>query len=195
MRLTFKLLAAAVCVLSTGAAYSQSAISPSPTPAPKAPSAMSFSYDAVHDQVIANGVQLKPSAMGAVSVAPTTGTLSVTINITDVSHFVHATTYHCSLAAIGGELDTTNGVVSGGIDTAFGLAHWTGTDTLACTLKIPYSWAIVPDPAAARGAILAFGVAAVAPNGAIERTTLQVDGVEPIPPNGSTSTFSFNVTL
>jgi hypothetical protein len=158
---------------------------------------MSFSYDAQHDQIIASGVQLRPSAnaTAAASVAPTTGTLVVTINITDVSHFVHSTSYHCSLAAIGGELDQTNGVVSGGFDTAFGMAHWTGTGTLACTLKIPYSWAVIPDPAATRGAVLAFGVSAVAPNGAIQRSTLQVDGVEPLPPNGTTSTFSFDVTL
>jgi hypothetical protein len=156
---------------------------------------MSFSYDAQHDQIIPSGVQLRPSATAAVTIAPVTGTLIVTVNITDVSHFVPGTSYHCSLTAIGGELDTTNGVVSGGIDTAFGGAHWTGANTLACTLKIPYSWVIVPDPAATRGAVLAFGVAAVAPNGAIQRTTLQVAGVEPIPPNGTTSTFSFNVTL
>ncbi len=187
MRLPISLVAI-LCAVCTGSASAQS------TAVTKAPG-ISFSYDAQHDQVIANNVQLKATPMAAPTVAPTTGTLVVTINITDVSHFVKGTSYHCSVAAIGGELDTTNGVVSGGIDTAFGIAHWTGSSMLSCTVRIPYSWAILPDPAATRGALLAFGVAAVTPSGAIEHSTLQVDGVEPLPPSGATSTFTFDVTL
>ena len=97
-----------------------------------------------------------------------------------------------------GELDTTNAIVSGGIETAFGVARWNGANTLACTLTIPYEWTIIPTPAGTRGALLAFGVSAVAPaadGGAVRRSTLQVDGIEPIPPSGATSTFAFNVTL
>jgi len=193
MKVPFKSLAVPLCALLTGAAFGQS---PAATTISKTPGAFTFSYDAQHDQVIPNGVQIKPSAIGAVSFAPTTGTLSVTINIKTVSHFKKGTSYHCSLTAIGGELDITNDVVSGGIETASGLAHSTGANTLSCTLTIPYEWTLVADPAAARGAILAFGVAAVSPDGgAVERSTLQVDGVEPLPPSGSTSTFTFGVTL
>ena len=188
MQLPLRSVAVILCAVSLGAASAQTA----PT---KPRSGITFSYDAQHNQVVPNGVQLKATPMASPSVAPTTGTVAVTINITDVSHFRKGTTYHCSLTAIGGELDTTNGTVSGGIDTASGLAHWTGSNTLSCTLTIPYSWAILPDPAASTGALLAFGVAAVDPSGAVVRTTLQVDGVEPLPPNGTTSTFTFDVTL
>ncbi len=195
MKLPFRSLVVILCALSTGAAIAQSSAS---SPVKKTPGAFTFSYDAQHDQVIPNGVQLKPTSIGAVSIAPVTGTVTVTINISVVSHFKHGTTYHCSLTAIGGELDTTNAVISGGIDTASGLAHWTGTDALSCTLSIPYEWTILPDPAATAGAILAFGVAAIAPGGdggTVQRSTLQADGVEPLPPSGTTSTFVFKVTL
>jgi hypothetical protein len=197
MRHTLKILSVALGAITAASAHSQTALPKSPA-AKAAPGGVSFQYDAQHDQVIASGMQLKPGAIGAASIAPTTGTLVVTINITALSHFRHGTTYHCSLTAIGGELDTTNAVVSGGIETAFGVAKWNGVNTLACTLTIPYEWTILPDPAATSGAILAFGVSAVAPaadGGTVQRSTLQVDGIEAIPPSGSTSTFAFNVTL
>jgi hypothetical protein len=197
MRHTLKLVSAALCALSITTAHSQNALTKSPASS-QSPNGMSFHYDAQHDQVIASGLQLKPAAIGAASVTPITGTLVVTINITALSHFHHGTTYHCSLTAIGGELDTTNGVVSGGVETATGMARWNGTNTLACTLTIPYEWTLVTDPSATKGALLAFGVSAVAPpsdGGIIQRSTLQVDGIEPLPASGSTSTFAFNVTL
>jgi len=175
----------------TGAAIAQS---PATTPAKKAPGGFSFSYDAQHDHLVPNGVQVMPSAIGAATITPTTGTVVVTINITAVSHFHRGTSYHCSVIALGGVLDTDNAVVSGGIDTASGLAKWNGSNTLSCTLTIPYEWTILPDPAGTRGAVLAFGVAAI-DDGTVLRSTLQVDGVEPLPPNGTTSTFAFNVTL
>ncbi len=190
MRIPYGSLAVLVCTLSAGAALAQSA---APSAVTKAPG-ITFTYDAQHDQVIPNGVQLKPAAIGAATIAPTTGTVVVTINITAVSHFSKNTSFHCAVVAVGGELDTTNAVVSGGIDTALGVAHPTGTNTLSCKLTIPYEWTILPDPAATRGALLAFGVAAVE-GGNVVRSTLQVDGVEPLPANGTTSTFSFNVTL
>jgi hypothetical protein len=195
MRHTLKLVPAALCGIFLSTTQSQT---PLPTPKSPAPSAISFHYDAQHDQIVANGVQLKPSAIAPAAITPTTGTLVVTIDITAVSHFRHGTTYHCALTALGGELDTTNAVVAGGIETAFGMARWNGTNTLSCTLTIPFEWTLPPDPAAARGALIAFGVAAVAPpgdGGSVQRSTLQVDGVEPLPPNGSTSTFTFHVTL
>ena len=193
MKLPFKSLVVILCALLTGAAFAQS-------PVKKAPGAFTFSYDAQHNQVIPNGVQLKPSASGDVTLAQLTGTLTVTVYVTVVSHFVRDTTYRCSLTAIGGELDTTNGVVSGGIETASGRAHGAGPDTISCKLTIPYEWTLVADPAATRGAILAFGVAAIAPGGGddggtVERSTLQADGIEPLPPSGTTSTFVFKTTL
>jgi len=197
MRNTVKVLLLALNAFTVASAQTQTVLPKSPS-AQGNPSGVSFHYDAQHDQVIANGMQIKPAAIGAASITPTTGTLVVTINITALSHFRRGTTYHCSLTAIGGELDTTNAVVSGGIETAFGVARWNGVNTLACTLTIPYEWTILPDPAATRGAVLAFGVSAVAPaadGGAVQRSTLQVDGIEPIPPSGATSTFAFNVTL
>ena len=196
MQHKFTFVSAALCALSLVAAHAQTPLPKSTGALEKSP--MSFHYDAQHDQVIANGVQLKPSASGAVSLSPITGTLVVTINITALSHFKHGTTYHCALTAIGGELDVANAVVSGGIETAFGIARWNGVNTLSCTLTIPYEWTLVSDPAAARGALLAFGVSAVAPQGdggTVQRSTLQVDGIEPLPASGSTSTFAFNVTL
>ena len=213
MRHNLRLLAAVLCAISLAAAHSQTPITSPRSPAATAiPSAMSFQYDAQHDQILATGVQIKPTAAAAVSFVPITGTLVVTINITAVSHFRRGTTYHCSLIAVGGLLDQTSAVVSGGLETAFGLAKWTGTNTLACTLTIPYEWNLVPDPAADRGALLAFGVSAVAPPenggihsdlairssstpGTVQRSTFQVDGIEPLPPSGTTSTFAFNVTL
>lgn len=190
MRFPFGSLAVLLCALSSGTSFAQQAAASAVTKSP----GITFSYDAQHDQVIPNGVQLKPAAIGAVTITPTTGTVVVTINIKAVSHFRKGTTLHCALVAVGGELDTTNAVVSGGVDTAFGVATGTGASTASCKLTIPYEWTILPDPAATRGALLAFGVAAV-DDGNVVRSTLQVDGVEPLPANGTTSTFSFNVTL
>ena len=180
-----------LCAMMAGALFAQT---PANSPVNKARSPISFSYDAQHDNVIPSGVQLKPAAVSDISITPTTGTVVVTINITAVSHFRRETRYHCALTVLGGELDTTNAIVSGGIDTAAGVAKWNGSNTLSCTLTIPYAWTILPDPAATRGAALAFGVAAI-DDGTVVRSTLQVDGVEPLPPNGTTPTFAFNVTL
>jgi len=193
MRYTFKLISAVLCALSLGVAHSQTALS-KPAKVSQIPGAVSFHYDAQHDEVIPAGIQLKPSPAGAEGLF--TGTLVVTLNITAVSHFHHGTSYHCSLTAIGGEIDATSGVVSGGIETASGVAKWNGTNTLSCTLTIPFEWTLIPDSTAIQGAILAFGVSAVSPEGgAVQRSTLQVAGIEPLPPSGTTSTFAFDATL
>lgn len=203
MRIPPSLLAAALCVASIGAAYGQTA-TPVPkrlvTATPRVPSSMSFTYDAQHDQVNASGVQLKPSALTATAITPTTGTITVTINISVVSHFTRGTAYHCSLTAIGGEIDTDNSTVAGGIETANGLGRWSGPGALSCTLTIPYSWTLPPDPGADTGLILAFGVSAISQGtqnsaGVVERSTLQLDGIENLPASGATSNFTFGVTL
>lgn len=190
---------AALCVLAASVAQAQTATSPRANTL-KMPSAMNFVYDAQHDQVNATGIQLKPSAMSASGVTPTTGMIVVTIGITDVSHFTRGTSYHCSLTAIGGEIDTDNGTVDGGIATANAIATWSGSNALSCTLTIPYSWTLPTDANADTGLILAFGVSAMthasgSTAATVERSTLQLDGIENLPASGATSTFSYSVTL
>jgi hypothetical protein len=158
---------------------------------------MSFSYDVQHDQIVASGVQLKPSVKSN-AIAPTTGTITLTININVVSHFARGTVFHCSVAAIGGSLDLANGVVDGGLETANGVASPSGPGTATCTLVIPYSWTLLPDPAAVSGLVLSFGAAAVTTRGdtsIVQRSTLQVDGIESLPASGSSEKFTFDVTL
>jgi len=200
MRIPPTLLVATLCAVSIGAGYAQTA-SPTqartPTTAKSLPGGMSFHYDALHDQISASGLQLTPS-VAATAITPTTGTITVTLTIGIVSHFMRGSTYHCSLTAIGGILDTENNTVDGGIETVNGLAKWTGPSTTTCTLTIPYSWSLPADPGADSGLILAFGVAAVSgfgENAVVERSTLQLDGIENLPATGTTSAFAFNVTL
>lgn len=188
-----------VCALSASMALAQTATTPRVN-AVKMPSAMNFVYDALHDQVNATGIQLKPSAMSSSAVTPTTGAIVVTISIMDVSHFARGTSYHCSLTALGGEIDTDNGTVDGGIETANAIATWSGANALSCTLTIPYSWTLPPDANADTGLILAFGVSAMTHGagggaGTVERSTLQVGGIENLPASGATSTYAFSVTL
>jgi hypothetical protein len=201
MRASPLLLAAVLCAASIGTGFAQTPTHPASASKvnPKIPASMSFVYDAQHDQINAAGVQLKP-ALAANAVAPTTGTIAVTITINVASHFSRGTTYHCSLTALGGEIDTDNATIAGGIETANGLGKWTGPGALTCTLNIPYSWTIPADPSADTGLILAFGVSAVTAatpgaTGAVERSTLQLDGIENLPASGATSTFAFGVTL
>jgi len=157
---------------------------------------MSFNYDAKHDQISANSLQLKPS-VAAAGAPTTTGTIKVTININAVSHFLSNTAYHCSLLAIGGIIDVDNAAVAGGMESANRIASG-GNSSSSCTLTIPYSWTLPADANADSGLILVFGVSAVTGKGesaTVPRSTLQLDGIESLPANGATSTFSFNVTL
>jgi hypothetical protein len=195
---------AAVCVFATCIAYGQAVSTHHAKQNKLGP--MSFSYDAQHDQIVPNGMQLQPHAN--IPITPTTGKIEVTVDINPETHFPMGTKFHCTLLVVGGELDTTNGVVAGGLET---------TNTVAkhdvCTLTIPYSWIIPPDPAAATGIILAVGVAAVEGGdgghhgdddhgngngnsaGTVVRTTLQVGGVDALPPNGATTMFAFEIVL
>lgn len=196
LRASFVLVA--LCVVSACLALAQT--TPTRTNTASVPSSMNFVYDALHDQVNATGIQLKPSVISASGITPTTGTIVVTIGITDVSHFQRGTSYHCSLTAIGGEIDTSNGTVDGGIETANAIAAWSGPGALSCTLTIPYSWTLPPDPTADTGLILAFGVSAMTHSSGgstatVERSTLQLDGIENLPASGATSTFAYSVTL
>jgi hypothetical protein len=210
MKAILKLVVVTLCAVTFGAAQVSAATSGTSSgtgsgtssETKNLPSGLTFNYDAIHDQINAAGLQLKPAALASPSVAPTTGTVTVTINIKIVSHFRNWTSYHCSLTVVGGEIDIVNGAIAGGMETANGIATPAGAGEAVCTLTIPYSWSIVPDPAAVNGLILAFGASAVDGRGngngstvQVLRSTLQVDGVESLPANGSTSTFVFDVAL
>ncbi len=207
----YRTLLAGLCLLAAATIYGQSASLQQTTHNSKQNKLgpMSFSYDAQHDQIVPNGVQLKANAAN-IPVTPTTGKIEVTVNINAVTHFEKGTKFHCSLLVIGGEIDTTDGVVGGGIETTNGVAK-----KGVCTLTIPYSWIIPPDPGASSGMILAVGVSAVEggdgghqghdveANGmgsgnslaTVVRTSLQVGGVEALPPNGTTTSISFDIVL
>ncbi|UWZ82678.1 hypothetical protein [Occallatibacter riparius] len=203
MRINQTLLAG-LCLLATAAMYGQTA-SVQRNPKQNKLGPMSFSYDAQHDQIVPNGIQLNAHAAN-INITPTTGRIEVTVNINPQSHFDKGTKFHCSLLVIGGEIDTTDGVVGGGIETTNSVAK---KDT--CTLTIPYSWTIPPDSGASSGMILAVGVSAVQGGepghsghdaewngnggGMVVRTSLQVGGVEALPPNGSTTSITFEIVL
>jgi hypothetical protein len=181
---------AGVCVLATGALCGQT-IPKSPIHNPGQSSrigAVSFTYDAQHGQIAATGMQMQPHAAN-ISITPTTGKIVVTVHINAETHFVTGTQFQCTLLAIGGELDTTDAVVGGGIETV----NRTASNNV-CTLSIPYSWIVPPTSGASTGLILAVGVAAVS-GGTVSRSTLQVGGVEGLPPNGSTTSLTVDVVL
>jgi hypothetical protein len=205
MRINRTLLAG-LCLLATAAMYGQTASLQQPSHNPTQNNrlgAMSFSYDAQHDQITANGVQMKAHPNNT-PITPTTGKIVVTVNITPETHFPMGTKFHCTLLVVGGEIDTTDGVIGGGLETTNSVAKHD-----VCTLTIPYSWIIPPDPGASSGMILAVGVSAVEGEGhhgdddhgngngagTISRTSLQVGGVEALPPNGSTTSFAFDIVL
>lgn len=198
MRSSPTLFASALCALISSVACAQNAGSAlSRIPSNDLTSNMHFSYDAQHDSLSAAGVQIKPSVKSN-AITPTTGSVTVTINISAVSHFSRGTQFHCSLTLIGGILDLNNAAVVGGIETVNGVANGSGPGAATCVLTIPYAWTLPPDPAASSGLIMAFGVAAVSShegNSVVQRSTLQIDGIENLPPSGTTQSFTFPVVL
>jgi len=198
MRIPHAFCAVVLCAASAFAAHAQQSTSSNlvkaPTGVSKLPGGMNFNYDAQHGLITATGVQLKTTTQKSNSVSPTTGTIQLTINIKVLSHFETGTTYHCSVYALGGILDTDTATVDGGLENANTFAVGSG-GSYTCTVKIPYSWTLPHDPGADSGLILAFGAAAVNPHSEVEHSTLQLDGVENLPANGATSTFTFNVAL
>ena len=192
MRRSPTLFAAALCALISSVAGAQNAGSG----LARVPGHLNFTYDAQHDSV-ASGMQIKPSVKSN-AITPTTATVTVTINISAVSHFPHGTQFHCSLTLIGGILDLNNGTVVGGIETANGVASSSTPGAATCTLTIPYSWTIPPDPSADNGLVMAFGVAAVSEHdggAVVHRSTLQLDGIESLPASGTTQSFTFGAVL
>jgi len=184
------LIVALLCVAFAGHAIGQQQAATSPA---KPVTGLSFAFDAQHGQLNASGFAVKatPSSANAVSV---TGTIEVTIKIDLVSKFKRDVEFPCAVTVIGGEIDTTNLVVDGGIETASGVAV-VSSGTATCTLAIPYTWTLVKDPAAGGGMVIAFAAAGVNRTGATLRSTLQVTGVEPIPASGATSKFTFAASL
>jgi hypothetical protein len=182
---------------SLGAACGQQAAA---TTQPKAPAGLSFSFDAQHGQLTASGYTMKVSPKAG-STSSVSGTVKVTLHITEVGNLANGTKTSCGAAAIGGEVDATTLTVDGGIETASapatieplptpaGITYWT------CTLTIPYEWTLAGGAGADEGLFLVFAAAAVTPNGTVPRSSIQFNGVNPLPSNGSEATYSFNLTL
>ena len=203
MRIPRSLLTAALCAASIFTAQAQTsalASNRAPASSPKIPGGMSFTYDAQHGQINASGVQLKPAVLGAPTIKPTTGTVTVTLNINVVTSFPKGAKFACSVMALGGVIDTDTGAIAGGIETVNGWATVTGHGAAACTLTIPYSWSLPTDSGADSGLILAFGASGVLMHSDdihkdVLRSTLQLDGIENLPANGATSKYTFDVAL
>jgi hypothetical protein len=196
MKTFARLFAAALCVISFG--LTQALAATSATGGSKnVPSGLSFSYDAQHDQISASGIHAL--TMSTPTLPPITGTITVTLNIHLVTHFRHHTAIHCSLAAAGGQIDQVNLGINGGIETASDVAKMSSNGWATCTLTIPYSWTLPPDPEAVSGLVLAFGAHARQhedmEDPTIERSTFQIEGVGPLPANGATTTATFDVAL
>ncbi len=191
-----RLFAVALCVMSFGLAQALAA-TPANSSSKKVPSGLSFSYDAQHDQISASGVH--GLAMSTPTVAPTTGTVVVTINIKLVTHFRRRTAISCSLAVVGGQVDEVNQGINGGLEIASGVATDSKAGWATCTLTIPYSWTLPPDPEAVSGLILAFGASAKQHESfedpVVQRSTLQVQGVGALPADGATIAYTFDVAL
>ena len=195
MRILRVIPALALCIAGALAAHAQQpnlARVPGSSAARPVPNALSFAYDA--HGITASGVQLKTSTIKNNSVSPTTGTITVTLNIKVASRFESGTTYHCSVNAIGGIIDVETGTVDGGIETVNNFATGSG-NSYSCTMRIPYSWTLAHDPGADSGLILAFGVGAINTHSEVEHSTLQVDGIENLPASGAATTYTFNVVL
>lgn len=190
MRVIPTLTALIFCAASFSAAHAQKANGESA----RGSNGMSFAYDALHGQINATGIQISPLTLKSNSVSPTTGTITVTINVKIVSHFESGTTYHCSVYAVGGEIDLATGTIDGGVENVNTFAPSSGA-TASCTLTVPYSWTLPAEHKAQTGLILAFGVGAINPESEVEHSTLQVDGIENLPANGSAATYVFNVAL
>jgi len=204
MRLSPSLFAVLLCLGSAGFAHAQQAAAAGsirqPSASTNSTGGLNFAYDAQHDQITGSGFQLSTNTVKANATAPTTGTVNVTINIKQVSHFAKGTTFHCSVYLLGGIIDLTNGLVDGGVETAYGVGKTSTAGASACTLSIPYSWTLAHDPYGDTGLILAFGASAVGAHtagehGDVYRSTLQIDGIENLPASGSTVSYAFDVAL
>jgi len=193
MRTGTILTATLLAVASTGLALGQQSV---PNPTPKPVTGLNLAFDAPHGQLTASGYALKPSPSNLPS-GSVSGTIDVTVTINLATKFKRETTFPCAIMVIGGEIDLTNVVVDGGIETASGFAtvNPAAPSTATCTLSIPYTWTLPKDSGAENGIVIAFAAAGVNRAGVTVRSTLQLSGVESLPANGSTSKFVFDATL
>jgi hypothetical protein len=172
------------------------------TTQPKAPSGLSFAYDAPHGQLTANGLAVKLDP-DAVSAGVITGSVTITINLTIQSKFPTGTKFPCSAIVIGGEIDETALSLEGGIETASGYATAGKTaGTMVCSLSIPYEWTAVKVPSTATTSsttidalVIAFAAAGVDLNGVTQRQTLQIGGLQALPGNGTKTKVTYSTTL
>src|SRR5258708_39200275 len=122
MRISPTLSAVVLCAVTALTTQAQQPVTPganrNPAPVSKLPQGMSFAFDSQTNAVTASGVRMKATTQKSNSVSPTEGVLVVTININVASHFEAGTTYHCSVYAIGGIIDTDTGTVDGGLENA-----------------------------------------------------------------------------
>jgi hypothetical protein len=192
MRIRTLVLVAALCSATLGAALAQQSAA-TPTPIRKIPSTLSFTFDAPHGQLTASGFALNLAPKDT-AVPNVTGTIDVTLTIHLVTRFHKETAFPCAATIVGGQIDSTNFVVEGGIETASGWAT-VKDSVVTCKLAIPYEWTIAPDPAAVNGLIIAFAAAGIGHEGNVVRSTTQANGFESIPADGSTTKFSFSAAL
>jgi hypothetical protein len=191
MRIPQILFVALLCAASSVAALGQQA-----APTPKAPSGLNFSFDAPHGQISANGYTVKAASNQPAS-ANITGTVEMTLTIKLVTKFKRGTDFPCAAIVIGGQIDTSNFVLDGGLETASGMATVSPTNpsSATCKLTIPYDWSLQHDSGASSGMVIAFAAAGVNERGTTVRSTLQITGIESLPADGSTTTFAFSPTL
>lgn len=163
---------------------------------PKAPAGLNFAFDAPRGQLTASGYTLKPAINPAASTS-VTGTVEVTLTLNLVTKFKKDTTFPCAAIIIGGQIDTDNYILDGGVETASGTAIVSAKNpsTATCKLTIPYAWSLQNDGGASSGLLIAFAAAGVNQWGTTVRSTLQITGIESLPATGSTSTYAFNATL
>lgn len=194
MRLRGFFVVAALVAAQLGVALGQQAV---PTTKTQAPAGLSLSFDALHGQLTASGLAVRPHPLttptGASSV---TGTVNLTITINLVSKIGHEARIPCAAILIGGEADTSTPIIDGGIETASGeaMVDWKAK-TATCTLSIPYEWTLVTDAAAGEGLFVGFAAADVDHWDNTRRSTIQIGGPLPLPPTGTTTTLAFTTTL
>jgi hypothetical protein len=166
------------------------------TAAPKALSGLNFAFDAPHGQLTASGYTVKatPNASGSTSQHSETIEVNLTINL--VTKFAKGIELPCSALVIGGEVDATNWVVAGGVETVSGWATVSSStpSTATCKLTIPFEWTLQEDPSASFGLVIAYGAGAVTRDGKTLRSTLQVAGFHDLH-NNATTKYEFSVTL
>ncbi len=191
MQIRAILFAAVLGAASCGIALGQQAAA-----AAKVPSGINFAFDAQHGQMTASGYTLKPASSEATSTS-VSGTVEVTLTLNLVTKFKRDTVFPCAAIMIGGQIDTDNFILDGGVETASGVAHVSSANstTATCKLAIPYSWTLQNDSGASSGLLIAFAAAGVNQGGATARSTLQITGIQALPASGATTAYAFNATL